>query len=172
MAWNEAAYHGLMFNIVCRKPTLWVKWIGTYKIKSKGFWTMTIPNDVSWVWRAILKTREPARKNIKYLIANGKDIDIWEDPWSNLGPLKLNPQVVSSWCPTIPQAPLDSIITSRSVNASLISLLPGVEAEVLSQVSVLTQLNKDRLSWTPNSAGTFTTRNAYQAMMQDSEKVK
>ncbi|KAF5175420.1 Ribonuclease h domain [Thalictrum thalictroides] len=71
MASNEAAYQGLVFNIACRKPTLGVKWIWTSKIKSKGFWTMTIPNDVSWVWRAVLKTRELARKNIKFLIANG-----------------------------------------------------------------------------------------------------
>ncbi|KAF5202737.1 hypothetical protein FRX31_007675 [Thalictrum thalictroides] len=71
-------------------------------------------------------------KNIKYLITNGQDIDIWEDPWSNLGPLKLNPQVVSTWGSTIPWgATLDTIITSRSGNAHLISLLPVVEAEVL-----------------------------------------
>ncbi|KAF5204648.1 hypothetical protein FRX31_005765, partial [Thalictrum thalictroides] len=24
--WNKAAYHGLVFNIVYRKPTLWVAW--------------------------------------------------------------------------------------------------------------------------------------------------
>ncbi|KAF5179239.1 hypothetical protein FRX31_031173, partial [Thalictrum thalictroides] len=47
MVWNEAAYHGLVFNIALRKRTLWVKWIWAYKIKNNGFWTMVIPSDVS-----------------------------------------------------------------------------------------------------------------------------
>ncbi|KAF5196243.1 hypothetical protein FRX31_014170, partial [Thalictrum thalictroides] len=93
---------------------------------------MEMPNDCSWVWRSILKTRESAMTHIKYLVAYGQDILLWEDPWSSLGPLRKVAEVVSSWGALLPSnVTLDSIIGNNSWQQSMFSHLPTNISETL-----------------------------------------
>lgn len=48
---------------------------------------MSIPNDTSWSWRKILKSREKFRRHIKTIIGNGEQAFMWFDYWHPSGPL-------------------------------------------------------------------------------------
>ncbi|XP_057450419.1 uncharacterized protein LOC130742132 [Lotus japonicus] len=41
----------------------------------------SIGYDPSYVWRSILGTREEVRRGIKWRVGDGKDIQVWKDPW-------------------------------------------------------------------------------------------
>ncbi|KAF5191718.1 Zf-rvt domain-containing protein [Thalictrum thalictroides] len=78
--WNRVAYQGLVFDIAYKKQSVWVAYTWVYQIRNKGFWTMSIPSNCSWVWRAVLKMRDQEKQHIKFLVADGKDFMLWDDP--------------------------------------------------------------------------------------------
>ncbi|KAF5186026.1 hypothetical protein FRX31_024386 [Thalictrum thalictroides] len=58
--WNQIAYMGLVFMLAKRAGSLWVQWVWNQHLQGKYLWTMSMPQDCSWVWRSVLKTREEA----------------------------------------------------------------------------------------------------------------
>lgn len=68
-----------------RQP--WVKWVHTYLIKFACFWTMKVPQNVSWTVRKILKLRNLAQPWIKRVVGNRLDTFLCWDNWHPLGPL-------------------------------------------------------------------------------------
>lgn len=68
-----------------RQP--WVKWVHTYLIKFACFWTMKVPQNVSWTVRKILNLRNLAQPWIKRVVGNRQDTFLCWDNWHPLGPL-------------------------------------------------------------------------------------
>jgi hypothetical protein len=71
--------------IASRKDSLWVAWVYKNLIKNKSFWTMKVPQDCSWAWRKILKSREKAKEYVLNAIGNGENTLFWKDPWHPAG---------------------------------------------------------------------------------------
>ncbi|XP_026377950.1 uncharacterized protein LOC113272312 [Papaver somniferum] len=57
---------------VSSKEIIWTHWVKSNLIKSKDFWTISIPQDSSWYWRRILEHREIAKNHIEVLLDESK----------------------------------------------------------------------------------------------------
>lgn len=55
--WNKAAVLKHCWALSQKQDTPWVKWIHTYYIKARDFWTMDIPNGLTWSMRNIWSSR-------------------------------------------------------------------------------------------------------------------
>lgn len=85
-AWNAAANMQHLFRLAQEEESfLWVRWMHNNRLKKKNLWTMAIPQDSSWVWRAILSRRTEGVKYVRYLIHKGDKAKFWHDPWSDQG---------------------------------------------------------------------------------------
>lgn len=61
---------------------LWATWMRARYLKD-NFWTTKIDNNASVTWKNILKIRNDLQKHLDKQIANGRNTDIWKDPWLN-----------------------------------------------------------------------------------------
>ena len=62
-------------------------WIHANLLKGKCFWTVKIPQECTWGWRALLKLMDEARKFIRFEVGDGKTIFLWHDLWHLAGVL-------------------------------------------------------------------------------------
>ena len=68
------------------EDSLWGRWIKTYLLKNKNFWTVSGKTQLgSWMWKKILKLRETAKPFFKKEIGNGRHVSFWYDNWSDRG---------------------------------------------------------------------------------------
>ncbi|GJW85217.1 hypothetical protein Tco_0158362 [Tanacetum coccineum] len=84
---NMALISTHIWNIVSNKESLWVRWIHTYKIRNRSFWSLPLTKDVSWGWLKLLQLREQVRPFLWVKLGNGKSFSIWYDSWCAYSPL-------------------------------------------------------------------------------------
>ena len=58
ISWNQAALLKLLWAIEFKANKLWVKWIDAYYLKHNSTLNVVITNNISWILRKIIKTRE------------------------------------------------------------------------------------------------------------------
>ncbi|KAG7533588.1 Reverse transcriptase zinc-binding domain [Arabidopsis thaliana x Arabidopsis arenosa] len=85
---NDVCCLKLIWRIASHGDSLWVKWLETYLLKQKSFWSIK-SNTVlgSWIWKKLLKYRGVAKKFCKVEVKNGNSTSFWYDNWSTLGRL-------------------------------------------------------------------------------------
>ena len=85
---NEVCCLKLIWRIVSRSNSLWVKWSETYLLRGKSFWSLKESSVLgSWVWRKLIKYRSLAQSFYKVDMRNGEATSFWFDHWSELGRL-------------------------------------------------------------------------------------
>lgn len=85
--WNEAAILFQLWRIVTKASSIWVRWIHSYELLKKSFWTLNIPSKCTWGWRKILSLRPLAMQKISYRVGRDSNFLLWHDPWCNNKPL-------------------------------------------------------------------------------------
>ena len=70
-----------IWSLFTNAGSLWVAWVHANLLKGKCFWTVKIPQECTWSWRAILNLRDGARKFIRFEVGDGKTIFLWHDLW-------------------------------------------------------------------------------------------
>ncbi|KAF5203778.1 hypothetical protein FRX31_006634 [Thalictrum thalictroides] len=134
--WNVAANMGSVFKLARKEDGLWVDWVWKHHLKGKFLWTMSIPQDCSWVWRSVLKSRSDAAKYIKYTIADGVKTLLWHDLWCEASPLKNDVEAFTAWEGSFDnEATVDSLITNYrrspcNVNTRMIAFRPVVDQNI------------------------------------------
>ena len=63
-----------IWSLFTNAGSLWVAWVHANLLKGKCFWTVKIPQECTWSWRAILNLRDGARKFIRFEVGDGKTI--------------------------------------------------------------------------------------------------
>ncbi|KAK1309219.1 hypothetical protein QJS10_CPA09g00486 [Acorus calamus] len=75
---------GVLFWEVARQGTsMWAQWIRDRYLRKANLWKVAIHSGCSSSWISILKAREWILPKVKYLIFEGKTINLWYDPWIN-----------------------------------------------------------------------------------------
>ncbi|MFS7946370.1 putative RNA-directed DNA polymerase [Helianthus anomalus] len=54
---NKALLTSHIWSLVTNRPSFWVQWIHSYKLKGKSFWEVQCRANVSWGWRKLLSIR-------------------------------------------------------------------------------------------------------------------
>ncbi|KAJ9566332.1 LOW QUALITY PROTEIN: hypothetical protein OSB04_002298 [Centaurea solstitialis] len=85
--WNRALVAKNLWDIVTRRPTLWVDRIRMVYIRSNNFWTVRTHNSWSWILRKMMVIRDQIRPFVHTIIGNGMDTHAWEDTWIDGGAL-------------------------------------------------------------------------------------
>lgn len=95
--WNLASICSLCFQIASNKQSLWVNYVKWKYLKRNSFWKVKTPAKCSWAWRGILKVRDRMKHCVTYSIGNGKNTNIWYDPWLPNGSLvdQFGPNIIS-----------------------------------------------------------------------------
>ncbi|GKA68670.1 putative RNA-directed DNA polymerase [Tanacetum coccineum] len=86
-SWNIALISKHIWNIICKKDSLWVKWVHIYKLRGRNFWDAPEREGSSWSWKKILKIRCKLRSHIVHRIGNGLNSSLWFDNWHAICPL-------------------------------------------------------------------------------------
>ncbi|GJX68521.1 hypothetical protein Tco_0304248 [Tanacetum coccineum] len=85
--WNKAMLVKHLWNLACKKDTLWVKWIHAVKIKGTSIWNVQGCNTDSWGWKNFLSIRDQNFHHAVYKIGNGINVSMWNDNWAKVGVL-------------------------------------------------------------------------------------
>ncbi|XP_056691739.1 uncharacterized protein [Spinacia oleracea] len=56
--WNKAAVLKHCWDLSMKQDRLWIKWMHTYYVKHHNFWTMQVPNGLTWSMRKIWANRD------------------------------------------------------------------------------------------------------------------
>ncbi|GKD79727.1 hypothetical protein Tco_1342348, partial [Tanacetum coccineum] len=67
------------------KESLWVKWINTVKLKSKGILSLNEEVYDSWGWRNILRLRNEVREFIVMKVGDRCKASVIYDNWCQIG---------------------------------------------------------------------------------------
>ncbi|KAK1314954.1 hypothetical protein QJS10_CPA06g01230 [Acorus calamus] len=62
---------------------MWAEWIRKRYLRKGHIWNCQPPNGCTSSWRQILKSRNWIIPNIRYIIFEGANISLWNDPWLN-----------------------------------------------------------------------------------------
>ncbi|GJT34467.1 hypothetical protein Tco_0924886 [Tanacetum coccineum] len=63
--------------------SLWVKWINVMKLKQRGVWDVDIDSKDSWGWKCLLNLKSWVSNHMRYMISDGKSINVWHDKWNS-----------------------------------------------------------------------------------------
>nr|GEV57413.1 RNA-directed DNA polymerase, eukaryota, reverse transcriptase zinc-binding domain protein [Tanacetum cinerariifolium] len=85
--WNKALLVKHIWNIACKKDTLWVKWISTVKLNGKNFWEVSVDTNDNWGWKFLLEIRDEISKHVWYKLGDGMKTSLWYDNLCEMGPL-------------------------------------------------------------------------------------
>ncbi|GJV95654.1 hypothetical protein Tco_1547231 [Tanacetum coccineum] len=75
--WNKALLVKHIWNIACKKDTLWVKWISTVKLNGKNFWIVSN--------RSLYNARLTRDMMVADMVSNGEWV--WPREWENDFPI-------------------------------------------------------------------------------------
>ncbi|KAJ9536532.1 hypothetical protein OSB04_un000284 [Centaurea solstitialis] len=85
--WNRAFLAKHVWDILCRRNSLWVNWIWRYCIRNHSFWDIRPNQKWSWLFRKILNIRPYIREFFFFQVGTGTMINAWRDTWLSAGPL-------------------------------------------------------------------------------------
>ncbi|GKV09536.1 hypothetical protein SLEP1_g21022 [Rubroshorea leprosula] len=147
---------------------------GGLGLKSLMHWnSIRVPSDASWGGRKLLNLRQQARKLIKHIPGDGKDIYLWHDNWHPSGPL------VENFGARIVQ---DSGFSSQAklevvVNGNFWKRPPTHSPQLLDiQIALCDRLypkkrDKDTVIWIPSTSRTYTTGRTWHWIKSKQSKV-
>ncbi|XP_022015101.1 uncharacterized protein LOC110914623 [Helianthus annuus] len=85
---NKALLTSHIWSIITKRPSLWVQWVHTYKLKGKNFWEVQGRNNITWGWRKLLAIRPIVRPFVWKSIQSGRQTNAWSDNWCTCSPLR------------------------------------------------------------------------------------
>ncbi|XP_022030689.1 uncharacterized protein LOC110931611 [Helianthus annuus] len=85
---NKAFLTTHIWSIITNRPSLWVQWIHSYRLKGNNFWEVQCRGQVSWGWRKLLAIRPSIRPFVWSSIYSGRQTNVWSDNWCAYSPLR------------------------------------------------------------------------------------
>uniref|UniRef100_A0A2N9HTW8 RNase H type-1 domain-containing protein n=1 Tax=Fagus sylvatica TaxID=28930 RepID=A0A2N9HTW8_FAGSY len=129
-----------------------------------------IPSHASYSWRSLAQARHVIRLGTRWRIGTGTNVNIWHDNWINAN----SPGKIVSPQQLLPEfAKVRDLIDPKTHNwkEQLIdSIFLPEEAEKIKSIPLCPN-RQDSLVWLGTPTGTFTTRSAYQLMVDDNNRV-
>ncbi|GAA0175607.1 reverse transcriptase [Lithospermum erythrorhizon] len=83
--WSTVCLCKMLWNIVARKESLWVKWVHTVRLKGVSIWAYKKRDSDPWLWKKVLQMRGLIQGKYRVVIGNGRSISFWFDPWCSVG---------------------------------------------------------------------------------------
>lgn len=76
-----------LWNVACKKDSIWVEWIHEAKVKGETIWMVKGDHSSNHGWKQLLGLRDKVRRYITCQVGNGTSIFFWHDKWWGPEPL-------------------------------------------------------------------------------------
>ena len=154
-----------------QNPNTLLHWVLTAKyFPDCMFMEAQIPSHASYSWRSLAQARHVIRLGTRWRIGTGTNVNIWHDNWINTN----SPGKIVSPQQLLPEfAKVSDLIDPKTHNwkEQLIdSIFLPEEAKKIKSIPFCHN-RQDSLVWLGTLTGSFTTRNAYQLMVNDKNRV-
>ncbi|GER31799.1 ribonuclease H-like superfamily protein [Striga asiatica] len=162
---------GGMFCLGLKSLVVWG--LGTLRLlKGKYFWNKKIfevsaRSSDSWLWKSWLHARKSLKLGLRYVVGNGKSIDVWESPWLP------HP---SRFCPTVQFASdrmrlkkVCELFKSNKIewDEELVNqTFSPEEAEIILTIPISHADAHDRLIWHWHPNGLFCVKEVYKVLLE------
>uniref|UniRef100_A0A2N9HTC6 Reverse transcriptase domain-containing protein n=1 Tax=Fagus sylvatica TaxID=28930 RepID=A0A2N9HTC6_FAGSY len=171
--WNLGLKSTVMkhiWNLFTQARSLWVAWVYGELLKGKSLWILKIPQECSWGWRKLLKSRIEVRKLISYEVGDGNNIFLWHDKWHPNGVLleEYGHRIIYDAASTF-NAKVSSVLRNkewvwrpaRSENL----------VEIQSKLSQIQIMDYDGTIWYINASGNFSCAATWEHFRTKGEEV-
>ncbi|KAB1225551.1 hypothetical protein CJ030_MR1G002460 [Morella rubra] len=78
---NKALVAKLGWEMAVNRGSFWVEALTAKYCRGRQFLAAPNQSRASWIWQGILQTREIVQAGLYWCIQEGKDVNIWCDPW-------------------------------------------------------------------------------------------
>ncbi|GJW23077.1 reverse transcriptase domain-containing protein [Tanacetum coccineum] len=72
LTWNKTLLVKHIWNIACKKDSLWVKWVNKVKLRNVSVWVVQKEECDRWGWKNLLTIKDLIKSHILYKIGNGE----------------------------------------------------------------------------------------------------
>ncbi|XP_057747939.1 uncharacterized protein LOC130967135 [Arachis stenosperma] len=143
---------------------IWAKTLKAIYYPNCSLWEVKEGRNASWIWKSLLEGRDFIRKNGRWSIGSGLEIDIWEDNWvAGIGKLRRygEEQV---------RKVSDLIKHGEGWNENRIrEIFPGNIAESITRTPISLINKKDNLIWPYTVEGHYTVKSGYRAAKEEKD---
>uniref|UniRef100_A0A803P0S6 Reverse transcriptase domain-containing protein n=1 Tax=Cannabis sativa TaxID=3483 RepID=A0A803P0S6_CANSA len=139
-----------------------------YCKRGDSFWSLSLPNSASRFARGVLVSRNLIRQETCWLMADGRNIDVWHSPWI---PGLTWEEYKAAFNPRIQQPKvvmLSELCSVRgALDPSLLAgwFLPSVCSTILN-IEALPGASQDTLVWRDSPDGSFSVKQAYLSLIK------
>ena len=170
-SWNRVAIMKHIWSLFTKAGSLWVAWIHANLLKGKFFWTLKIPQECTWSWRAILKLRDEVRKFIKFEVGDGKTILLWHDLWHPAGVLiqRFGSRVIYDVASN-PKAKVDYVLKDKTWIWGPARSYALVTIQC--QLFLVELKDEDKALWQTTKSGKFSCATTYAKIRDKSSEVE
>ncbi|KAJ1383973.1 Ribonuclease H-like superfamily [Sesbania bispinosa] len=164
-AMNPAHLAKQAWRIMQNLEALWVKVLKGIYFPNQSFLQVKKKNGGSWIWNNILQGRDFARRRGQWLVANGREIQLWDDNW--LWSRESTKAYTNGSTYTVQEA-LDT--ANRAWNCAFLRahLPPALAIKVVQTPIAWFQL-EDRLTWPYTPDGGYTIKTGYQVAVGEQQ---
>lgn len=86
---NLALLTKLCLKMVTNEDTLWTNILKKKYLNNNLLFYWPNTRNASFTWKSMIKTLPLLHKSLKWVIGNGKEVDVWKDWWVGDGPLEV-----------------------------------------------------------------------------------
>ncbi|KAF4381932.1 hypothetical protein F8388_000626 [Cannabis sativa] len=139
-----------------------------HSLRGDSFWSLSLPNSASRFARGVLVSRNLIRHETCWLMADGRNIDVWHSPWI---PGLTWEEYKAAFNPRIQQPKvvmLSELCSVRgALDPSLLAgwFLPSVCSTILN-IEALPGASQDTLVWRDSPDGSFSVKQAYLSLIK------
>lgn len=160
-AFNLASLAKLGWRLIRRPNSLVSRLLKCRYFPNSSFMHASAEPGCSYTWRSLMSGREVLKRGLRFLVGNGEDILIWEDPWLPLPhhfkPFSLPMEGTGDWSV--------AMLIDNDNHVWLEDLVRDLfnedEREMLSLMALSERRPKDRLMWHYDKYGIYSVRTGY-----------
>ena len=154
---NEASLEKLSWRMMEKPETLLGRILKGKYLPNGDIFTCEMTSAGSHGWRSVPVGRDLLRKNLGWLIGNGKEINIWNDPWLDLSKKKRPYGPAPEAFINLTVADLRTRQGGEWDLEKIRLVLPQYEEDILSLKPSLSNA-EDKLVWLGNRSGRYPTK--------------
>lgn len=153
---NNSLISKLAWKVMRNDDSLWIKLLCSKYLKGKDWRSAKEGPHQSWVWRSILKALPLLSWGSCFLVGDGQDIRVWDDPWiPSIPNFKPSPLSAPSESSSMLVKELIDEDTGRWDRCKVRRLCHLDSAEVIFQIKIPVEPRRDELSGCMTSRALF-----------------
>lgn len=130
---------------------------------SGNFLSAKLRNYPSFVWRSVLEAKQVVQASVRWIVGNGKDIDIPGQPWLEDN---LNPYVTST-SEALNNTKVLSLLTldHSSLDLEILSdLFNARDQDCINRIPVRDNSEDDKVYWSKEASSIYSVKSAYRLL--------